>query len=212
MLAIFNVASAVIAAAAYSWVMGAVSWRWTTGRPVSGLLLLTVGILTLKTAFTLATGNTFIYFAQPVLVDITLATIFLGSLWSATPVIARLAPDFYPMDAVVTTRSEVHAHFRRLTLMWGLVILLKAGITLWLLVTLSTVHFVLIKGSGIITLTHGCRHRHRRLVGRSASAAKPASSPGPERRCRARPPAPARPGYVMGLPTLWRQRVLGLAD
>ncbi len=151
MLAIFNVASAVIAALV--WVMGAVSWRWTTGRPVSGLLLLTVGILTLKTAFTLATGNTFIYFAQPVLVDITLATIFLGSLWSATPVIARLAPDFYPMDAVVTTRSEVHAHFRRLTLMWGLVILLKAGITLWLLVTLSTVHFVLIKGGAIITLT-----------------------------------------------------------
>ena len=52
MLAIFSVASAVIAALV--WMMGAVSWRWTTGRPVSGLLLLTVRILTLKTAFTLA--------------------------------------------------------------------------------------------------------------------------------------------------------------
>ena len=37
--------------------------------------------------------------------------------------------------------------------MWGLVILVKGGITLWLLETLSTANFVLIKGSAIITLT-----------------------------------------------------------
>jgi intracellular septation protein A len=151
MLAIFNVPAAVIVALV--WMVGAMSWRWATGRPVSGLLLLTVGILALKTAFTLATGNTFIYFAQPVLVDIAVAGIFLGSLWSARPAIARLAPEFYPMDATVAARPEVRAHFRRLTLMWGLVILVKGSITLWLLETLSTVNFVLIKGGAIITLT-----------------------------------------------------------
>jgi hypothetical protein len=37
--------------------------------------------------------------------------------------------------------------------MWGLVILVKGGVTLWLLVTLSTVSFVLIKSGAIITLT-----------------------------------------------------------
>jgi uncharacterized membrane protein len=127
--------------------------EWATGRPVSGLLLLTVGILALKTFFTLATGNTFIYFAQPVAVDLTVAGIFLGSLWPARPVIARLAPEFYPMDAEVAARPEVRAQFRRLTLMWDLVILTKATITLWLLETLSTVNFVLIKGGAIIALT-----------------------------------------------------------
>ena len=151
MLVIFNVAVAVIAALA--WVVGAMSWRSASGRPVSGLLLLTVGILALKSAFTLATGNTFIYFAQPVLVDIAVAGIFLGSLWSARPAIARLAPEFYPMDAEIAARPQVRAHFRRLTLMWGLVILVKGSVTLWLLETLSTVNFVLIKGGAIITLT-----------------------------------------------------------
>lgn len=151
MLTIFNIPAAVIAALV--WMVGAMSWRWATGRPLSGLLLLTVGILTLKTAFTLATGNTFVYFAQPVLVDLTVAGIFLGSLWSARPAIARLAPEFYPMDAAIAARPEVHAHFRRLTLMWGLVVLVKGSITLWLLETLSTVNFVLIKGGVIITLT-----------------------------------------------------------
>jgi hypothetical protein len=148
---VFNVAAAV--SIALAWMVGAMSWRWATRRPVSGVLLLSVGVLTVKTTFTLATGNTFVYFAQPVLADITIATVFLGSLWSATPVIARLAPEFFPMDPTVAARPEVRAHFRRLTLMWGLVIVLKATITWWLLESLSTVDFVLIKGGAIITLT-----------------------------------------------------------
>jgi uncharacterized membrane protein len=150
-LTVYNVPTAVIAA--LGWMVGVMGWRWATRRPVSGLLLLTVVILTIKTAFTLVTGNTFVYFAQPVLVDITLAVIFLASLWSTRPVVARLAPEFCPMDAEVASRPRVRAHFRRLTLMWGLVVLVKGSITLWLLETLSTVDFVLIKGGVIITLT-----------------------------------------------------------
>lgn len=148
---IFNVAAAV--SIALAWMVGAMSWRWATKRPVSGVLVLSVGVLTVKTTFTLATGNTFVYFAQPVLADLTMAAVFLGSLWSATPVIARLAPEFFPMDPTVAARPEVRAHFRRLTLMWGLVIVLKGTITWWLLESLSTVDFVLIKGGAIITLT-----------------------------------------------------------
>jgi hypothetical protein len=151
MLVIFNVATAVIVALA--WMVAAMGLRWVSKRPVSGLLLLSLGIMTVKTAFTLATGNTFIYFVQPVFADFTVAAIFLGSLWSSRPVIARLAPDFYPMSSAVAARPEIRALFRRLTLMWGLVILVKAGITLWLLESLSTVNFVLIKGGAIITLT-----------------------------------------------------------
>jgi hypothetical protein len=151
MLTFFNVSSAVVAALV--WMVGVMTWRGATGRPVSGLLLLTLGILALKTAFTLATGNTFVYFAQPVLVDITVAGIFLASLWWDRPAVARLAPEFYPMDAEVAGRLEVRTHFRRLTLMWGVVILAKGSITLWLLETLSPVNFVLIKGGAVMTLT-----------------------------------------------------------
>jgi intracellular septation protein A len=151
MLALFNANAAVIVALA--WMVAAMSWRWATRRPVSGLLLLTVGTLTVKTAFTLATGNTFVYFAQPIFADVIVAAVFLGSLSTSNPAIARLAPEFYPMGAAVAAHPEVRAHLRRLTLMWGLVILLKAGVTLWLLETLSTVNFVLVKGGAIVTLT-----------------------------------------------------------
>jgi uncharacterized membrane protein len=150
-LLIVNITTAVLVALA--WMAGAMCWRWTTKRPVSGLLLLALGISTVKTSVALATGNTFIYFVQPVFVDLVVSTVFLGSLWSTRPIVARLAPDFYPVSAAVAARPAIRGLFRRLTLLWGLVILVKGTVTLWLLMSLSTVDFVLIKGGAIITLT-----------------------------------------------------------
>lgn len=151
MLVLFNVTVAVLVCLA--WMILAMGWRYATGRPVSGLLLLSLAILTIKTAFTLVTGSSFVYFVQPVVADLAVSAMFLGSLWTRRPVIARLAPDFYPMSAAVADRPEIRAHLRRLTLLWGLVILVKGGITLWLLEALSTADFVVIKGGAIITLT-----------------------------------------------------------
>jgi intracellular septation protein A len=150
-LVLFNLATAMIVALV--WMAGVMTWRHATGRPLSGLLLLTAVIMVVKTSIALATGNSFIYFVQPAIVDVTVAACFLGSLWSSRPLVARLAPDFYPMDADVAARPAIGLLFRRLTLLWGLVILTKGCITLWLLVSLSTVDFVLIKGCAIISLT-----------------------------------------------------------
>lgn len=136
-----------------AWMVLAMVWRYATGRAVSGLLLLSLGILTVKTALTLITGSSFVYFVQPVFADAVVAITFLGSLWTRRPVIARLAPDFYPMSTAVADRPEIRRHFWRLTLLWGLVILVKGGVTLWLLESLSTADFVLIKGGAIVTLT-----------------------------------------------------------
>jgi intracellular septation protein A len=150
-LVLFNLATAMIVALV--WMTGAMAWRHATGRPLSGLLLLTAVIMVVKTSIAFATGNSFIYFVQPAIVDVTVATCFLGSLWSSRPLVARLAPDFYPMDSDIAARPAIRLLFRRLTLLWGLVILAKGSITLWLLVSLSTVDFVLIKGCAIISIT-----------------------------------------------------------
>jgi hypothetical protein len=148
---LLNVTAALIVALA--WMVGVMGWRWSTGRAVSGLLLLALGILITKTGFALATGNTFVYFVQPVFTDAAVAAVFLGSLWTGVPVVARLASDFYPVDAEIIDRPRVRRLFQRLTLLWGLVILVKGVVTLWLLGTLSTVDFVVVKSSAIITLT-----------------------------------------------------------
>jgi uncharacterized membrane protein len=150
-LVVFGLTTAVLVALA--WMTTAMCWRRAASRPVSGLLVLALGIMTVKTAFTLATGNTFVYFVQPVVVDFAVAAVFLGSLWSARPIVARLAPDFYPIDAELAARPGIQELFRRLTLLWALVILVKGSLTFTLLMSLSTVDFVLVKGSAILTLT-----------------------------------------------------------
>ncbi len=150
-LVIINVYAAV--SVALAWMVAAMCWRRATRRPVSGLLVLTLGIMTIKTVFTLVTGNTFVYFVQPVFADAGVAAIFLGSLWTARPIVARIAPDFYPVDAALAARPRIRRLFRRLTLLWGLVLVVKGSVTLWLLVSLSTVSFVLIKSGAILTLT-----------------------------------------------------------
>ena len=147
----FDVHAAMIIALA--WMAGAMVWRAVTGRSVSPLLLLALGILTAKTTFTLITGNTFVYFVQPVFADAAVATLFLGSLLMARPMVARLAPDFYPMDRALAERPGMRRLFRQLTLLWGVIIIAKGSVTLALLVTLSLADFVLIKGAAIIALT-----------------------------------------------------------
>jgi hypothetical protein len=148
---VFSVSAAVFTGLV--WTSSVMIWRWATKRPVSWLLVLTGTIMTVRTTFTLATGNTFVYFIQPVFADAAIATIFLASLCSARPIVARLAPDFYPMDPWISSRPRIRRLLWRLTLMWGLVIVAKGTVTFWLLTSLPVVNFVLVKNATVITVT-----------------------------------------------------------
>jgi hypothetical protein len=147
----FSVSAAIIVV--LSWVAVVIAWRSVTHRAMSGLLALTVAVMAVRTGFTLATGNTFVYFVQPVFANAAVAALFLGSLCTARPAVAWIAADFYPMDDQLAARPNVRRLFRRLTLMWGLVTLIKGSVTLWLLESQSIVDFVLLKNIAILTIT-----------------------------------------------------------
>jgi len=141
--------------AALVWCYGAMAWRLSTRRRTSGLLWLTAVGLTIKTALSMATGSTFLYFVQPAVNDSAVALLFLASLATARPVVARLAHDFYPMTEDVALRPRIQQLFWRLTLLWALVCLVKAAATLWLLESVSLSTFVAVKSvltPGIATL------------------------------------------------------------
>ena len=138
-----NVWAALIAALV--WCYGAMAWRLTTRRRTSGLLWLTAVGLTAKTVLTMVTGNTFLYFAQPAMNDALVAVLFLLSLATARPVVARLAGDFYPMDDDVASRPRMQKLFWRLTLLWAGICAIKALTTVWLLESLRLSTFVAVK-------------------------------------------------------------------
>ncbi len=150
-LVTLNVWAALVAALA--WCYGAFGWRLATRRRMSGLLVLTVIGLTARTAWTFASGDTFLYFVQPVVTNGLIAAVSLLSLATARPVVARLAADFYPMSEDVARRAPVQRLFWRLTLLWAVVCLGKALVTLWLLESQSLANFVAVKNAVFLVAT-----------------------------------------------------------
>jgi hypothetical protein len=138
-----NVWTALIVALA--WCYGSLAWRLRSRRPTSVLLWLAVVGLTGKTVVTFLTGSTMVYFLQPAVGDAIVAVAFLVSLATARPAVARLAGEFYPMTREVASRPQVQRLFTRLTLLWGCITAAKAGVTLWLLQSLSLTSFVVAK-------------------------------------------------------------------
>lgn len=140
------------AIAALCWSYGAIVFRAITRRRASGLLILTATVMTCRTAISMTTHSTFLYFLQPILSDALVGTTFLLSLATARPVVARLAGDFYPMDHELSLRPRLQRLFRHLTLMWALLCLGKATMTLWLLQSTSLDTFVMVKTISVVTI------------------------------------------------------------
>jgi hypothetical protein len=147
----FGVWPAIVGGLAWSY--GAITFRALTGRRTSGMLLITAGVLTLRTIVALAAQSTFIYFLQPVLTDLLIGTTFLVSALTMRPVVARLAGDFYPLTDELHARPGIRRLFRRLTLLWAAALLSKAVVVFILLETQPLGTFVLAKGI-VVPLTN----------------------------------------------------------
>lgn len=150
-LVVFGVFAAYVAALAWSYSL--VAARALTRRPLSAVhVLVNVG-LTVKTVLAVVSGSTFVYFIQPVLGSAALAVLFFGSIVVGRPIIRWLATDFCPVGAEAASRHGVDRLWRRLTWLWGAVIVLKGATTLVFLLTLSLSTFVLVKTLALWGLT-----------------------------------------------------------
>lgn len=138
--------------AALVWAYGAIAWRAMTKRRTSGLLILAAILLTGRTVLSAVADSAWLYFLQPVISDGIVAVLFLLSLASARPMVARLAGDFYPMDHELAARPRIRRLFRNLTILWAVLGLAKATMTLWLLQSQSLETFVLAKSISMLAI------------------------------------------------------------
>ena len=148
--ALAGVWTAIIAALVWSY--GAIAWRAVTKRRTSGLLILAAILLTARTALSVAADSPWLYFLQPVISDGLVGVLFLLSLASARPMVARLAGDFYPMDHELAMRPRIRRLFRNLTILWAVLGLARAAMTLWLLQSQSLETFVLVKSISMLAI------------------------------------------------------------
>jgi intracellular septation protein A len=128
--------------AAAGWSYAAVGRRLVGRRPIPALLVLSCLGITMRTAFYLCSGNSFVYFVQPILRTALTAVVLGASVMFGRPLIARFASDFCPLSPEVRVRPGVVGLFRRLTFLWAGVNLIAAAVGLTLLLTVPTAVFV----------------------------------------------------------------------
>jgi hypothetical protein len=139
--------------AALTWSYLALGRRLFKGERISMLLLFGTVLLTLRTVVAFVTGSAFVYFAQPTAGTIVISLALLVSAVLGRPFTQRFAHDFCPMDPAIMRRPLVRRFFIRISVLWASVLMLNAGLVLWLLVSSSLRSFVLERSAVTYGLT-----------------------------------------------------------
>ena len=132
-------------ATALLWLYGTVFWRVTRGRPIPPLLVLAVIGITVRTAVSVASGSSFVYFAQGVVGSFVMGCVFLASIVVGRPLVERLALEFWPLTPEMLGRPAVSRLLRRLTYLWAGVNVAIGATNLLLLVWLPLPGYVAAK-------------------------------------------------------------------
>jgi hypothetical protein len=137
-LAVFYAALAVVGVwgalvASLVWTYSAIAFRLATRRRVPGILAIGALLMSARTGLALLTGSVFLYFLQPALGTAVVALAFLLSVVGGRPLAQHLARDFCPLPTTLLEHPFMRSFFVRITLLWGVVHLLKAGASVWLL-------------------------------------------------------------------------------
>jgi len=140
-------------AGALAWSILVVGTRLALRRPVPTIVLLGVGALTLRTSLALASHSSFVYFLQPTVGTATVGICLILSAMAGRPLVLRLARDFCPLPDDVMAHSHLRRFFLGISVLWGVVQLLNASLTLWLLLSQSFGTFVVLRTTMAHSLT-----------------------------------------------------------
>jgi hypothetical protein len=152
LLNLFGLRAAAIGTAGLYY--GGLLARLMRRQPVLAAALFTAGLLTLRTVIVFCTGSAFVYFLQPVMGTVAVATAFAASALVGRPVLDRLTHDYCPLSAELSSELRRARFFDWLSLVWAATYGVNAAGTVWLLTTASLNGFLVIKAVAgpVITL------------------------------------------------------------
>lgn len=122
-------------AVSVAYVYLAAGYQYLRSRRVSGMLLMTVLLVTLRAVGAVASGHVFVYFVLPVAETGVFGLLFLATMATREPLIVRLARDMVPhlADDLAGRPGLV----TRLSLVWTITYLASGATTLLMLLTVS---------------------------------------------------------------------------
>lgn len=173
-LATTSVMWAIAASVVYAY--GVALYQHFRHHRVSGMLLMTVFMASVRAVTAFVSGHAFVYFAIPVVETFGFGLMFLATMFSREPLIVRLARDLVPgaADGLAARRPLI----RSLSLVWTLTYLGSGATTLILLITTPLPVFLgahtlagwVWTGSGATASWWICRARARGLLAAACSA------------------------------------------
>lgn len=131
--------------AALLWSYAVIAVRLVRRQRVPGVIIMTAGLFTARTAIALAANSSFVYFLQPSLGNLCVGVLFLASLVPGKPLTRRLADDFCALPASLDGLPRVAQFFKRLTLLWAFVCAANGAGTLLLLLHESVGGFLALR-------------------------------------------------------------------
>src|SRR5579862_5331328 len=130
-------------------IIGALAWSYLAAarrvvrrERVSGMLLLGLVLVSMRTVVAFATGSAFVYFIQPTAGTMLVAALFLVTAVAGKPLVERLAHDFCPLDPELLRSEFLRRFFLRISLLWAVVLTTQSGFILLLLLRTSLRAFV----------------------------------------------------------------------
>ncbi|WP_308016132.1 VC0807 family protein [Nonomuraea aurantiaca] len=144
-LAAFGLNSAL--AAVLAWAYGSLAWRRLRGRPLSPSMILATVTITARVSLAAWSGSAIVYFLQPELGTICFSVMFLASVWLRRPLVGKLVGEYVRLPRAVMAHERMRSCFVQVTLLWALVLLANATLSIWLLLSATLGTYLLVRPS-----------------------------------------------------------------
>jgi hypothetical protein len=161
---------------------GVAAYQRIRNHRVSGMLLVTVFMATLRAVTAFVSGHAMVYFAIPVVETAAFGLMFLATMFTSEPLVVRLARDLVPAAAegLAARRSLI----RTLSLVWTITYLGSGATTMVLLTTTPMRIFLgahtligwMWSGSGAAASVLICRSRAQGLFAAVCAPAREAAA------------------------------------
>jgi hypothetical protein len=150
---------------------GVAIYQYARRRRVSGMLLMTVFMATMRAVAAVASGQAVMYFAIPVVETAGFGLMFAATMFTSEPLVVRLARDLVPHAADdIAQRASL---IKTLSLIWTVTYLASCATSLVLLTTVPLSVFLgahtltgwFWTGAGMAITIALCRRRTSGLLG-----------------------------------------------
>jgi intracellular septation protein A len=134
--------------AALGWSALAIGRRLVQRQKLPTILLITTGLLVVRTAVGLWTGSAFLYFLQPTVQNFVFALALLVTIGLDRPLLAKLADDFCAFPEALSSHPGIRRFFKRVSLLWAVVFLINGATTIVVLATQTVGNFLVVSTAG----------------------------------------------------------------